>query len=217
MQLRCECGSELNNPPYLDKNYFIECPDCHRWLYFDSQSQNIEVREKLMPNVHPTVFFSHSFIDADKRINDFFRILLYFHYINVYEIERDTRPIDKTQKAREGIENSDFVFIVMPRRYQCYDEESRNNLWKSSEWIQNEIGMAYAYERDIIAVVEEGVKDEGMLKDIRWCYPFNRDRLWIPWIEDNNMRIPEEVKDELLNLLYEISQLREDTGYIIKP
>ena len=129
----------------------------------------------------------------------------------VYTIERDTRPVDKIQKAREGIKGldkkSDFVFILMPRRYQCYDEESGNNLWKSSEWIQNEIGMAYAYERDIIAVVEEGVKDEGMLKDIRWCYSFNRDRLSIPWIEDNNMRTPEEVKNELLNILETIAHL----------
>ena len=95
----------------------------------------------------------------------------------------------------------------MPRRYHCYDEESENNSWKSSEWIQNEVGMAYAYGRDVIAVVEEGVKDEGMLKDIRWCYSFNRDRLRIHWIEDNNTRIPEETKNELIDALDTISRM----------
>jgi len=209
MQLRCECGMELNNPPNLGKDYLTECPtpNCRKWLRFNSQEQSLGIVESIELNVRPQVFFSHSFRNSDRGINETFRALLSFFYMNVYTIERDTRAIDKIQKAREGIKNSDFVFIVMPKRYQCYDEESRSYSWKSSEWIQNEIGMAYANEKDIIAVIEEGVKDEGMLKDIRWCYFFNRDRLWIPWIEDNNMRTPEEAKNELLDNLDAISRM----------
>lgn len=55
--------------------------------------------------------------------------------------------------------------------------------------------------------MEEDVKDEGMLKDIRWCYSFNRDRLRIPWIEDNDTRIPEETKNELIDALDTISRM----------
>ena len=207
MQLRCECGTELNNPLDLDKNYFGTCPNCHKLLYFNGKKQELQIATAITihPNIHPLVFFSHSFRESDRGVNETFMNLLSLFYMNIYTIERDTRAIDKIQKAREGIKDSDFVFIAMPKRYQYYDEESRSNFWKSSEWIQNEIGMAYANEKDIIAVVEEGVKDEGMLKDIRWCYFFNRDSLWIPWVEDNNMRTPEEAKNELLDILDVIS------------
>ena len=209
MQLRCGCGMELNNPPNLGKDYLIECPNpnCRKWLRFNSQIQNLEIVESIPVNVRPQVFFSHSFREVDRETNETFKSLLAFFYIPCYTIERDTRSIDKIQKAREGIKDSDFVFIVMPKRYQCYDEECSNNLWRSSEWIQNEIGMAYMNKKDIIAVIEEGVKDEGMLKDIRWCYSFNRDRLSIPWIEDNNRRTPEEAKNELLDTLDAISRM----------
>ena len=210
MQLRCAaCGTELNKPSHSDRDYFTECPNptCRKWLHFNSQEQNLEIEESINVDAIPQVFFSHSFREVDRGINETFKSLLAFFYINNYTIERDTRSRDKIQKAREVIKNSYFVFIVMPKRYQCYDEESKNNLWKSSEWIQNEIGMAYANEKDIIAVIEEGVKDEGMLKDIRWCYSFNRDRLCIPWIEDDNMRTPEETKNELLDALDTISRM----------
>ena len=206
MQLKCPvCGTELNKPSPSDRDYFTECPKCHAWLHFNSQKQKPEIIESITPKEHPVVFFSHSFGKSDAGINETFRTLLLFFYMNVYTIERDTRAIDKIQKARERIEDSDFVFIVMPKRYQCYDEEGGNYFYKSSEWIQNEVGMAYANEKDIIAVIEEGVKDEGMLKDIRWCYSFNRGRLSIPWIEDIYERTPEEAKNELLDTLNVIS------------
>jgi len=206
VQLRCKkCDEELYNPVYLEKNYLTECPNCHTWLYFNSQKQDIEIIDEIRPKEHPLAFFSHSFRDADREINDFFMNLLTFHFISVDTIERDTRSVDKTQKASEGIKKSDFVFIVMPKRWQCYDEESRL-VGKSSEWIQNEIGMAYAFKKDIFAVIEEGVKDEGMLKDIRWCYSFNRDRLTPVWIEANNKRTPGETKNELLLTLESIFQ-----------
>ena len=147
MQLMCECGMELNNPPDIGRNYYTECPNpnCRKWLYFNSQEQNLEMVKSIPVNVHPKVFFSHSFKEVDRGLNETFKSLLTFFYIYEYTIERDTRSIDKIQKAREGIKDSDFVFILMPRRYHCYDEESGNNSWKSSEWIQNEVGMAYAY------------------------------------------------------------------------
>jgi len=210
VQLRCNCGRELINPSYLDKNYFTECPACHEWLYFDSQIQNIVPVEYIKPTSYLRVFFSHSFTDADRAINHFFENLLRFHYIDVYTIESDTRSIDKIQKAREGIKKAKFVFMVIPKRYHYHGEESGNDIWKGSEWIQNEIGMAYAFKKDIIAIVEEGVKDEGMLKDIRWCYSFNRDRLWPIWIEDNPRRTIEQVKAELLHLLDAISGIRRE-------
>ena len=213
MQLRCVvCGTELNNPPNLGKDYFTKCPNpnCRIWLCFNSQEQNLkEIKSlSLSPNSRTQyAFFSHSFREVDRGINETFKWLLALFNIFPSTTKHDIRSRDKIQKAREGIKESNFVFIVMPRRYQCCDEESRNNLWKSSEWIQNEIGIAYAYERDIITVREEGVKDEGMLEDLSWCYSFNRDRLVIPWIEYNKMRTPEEAKNELLDTLDAISRM----------
>lgn len=201
--LRCaSCGTELNLPTSLDRNYLTLCPNpnCRYWLCFNWRNQEIEVISEITPKSSPKVFFSHSFMRSDAEINEFFRALLLFFFVDVVTIERDTRPLDKIQKAREGIKSSHILFIVMPKRYKCYEDEG-SYFWRSSEWIQNEIGMAYAFNKNIVAVIEEGVKDEGMLKDLRWCYTFNRDRLQFPWIEENTTRNITETKERLLDSL----------------
>ena len=83
MQLKCECGTELNNPPNLGKDYFTECPNpnCRKWLRFNNQIQNLEIVESINVNVRPQVFFSHSFKETDREINETFKSLLTFLYI----------------------------------------------------------------------------------------------------------------------------------------
>ncbi len=59
MQLRCEnCSEGLNNPAYLEKNYLTACPNCHTWLYFNSQKQDIEIIGEIRPKEHPLGFLA---------------------------------------------------------------------------------------------------------------------------------------------------------------
>ena len=114
---------------------------------------------------------------------------------------------DKITKARDGIKNSDYFFVLMTKRNLCYENDiQQRQFWKSSEWIQNEIGMAYSFNNKIISMVEMGIKDEGMLKDVTWCYNFDRDNLQIPWIKDNNRRNLQDTEIELIQILSAIDQ-----------
>lgn len=210
MQLTCAlCGTGVSNPPLWDKSYFAVCPNCHGLILFDSKNKAIVGIGEVPLNPKPIFFFSHSFKESDREINDIFRNVLLSLYINYYEVESDIRSKDKIAKAREGINESDCVFVLMPKRYLCYDksDEKGKQSWKSSEWIQNEVGMAHSFDKDIIAMVERGIKDEGMLKDLTWCYNFDGEKLQIPWIEDNSKRTPEETKNKFINILKVIDQL----------
>jgi hypothetical protein len=208
MQLTCKwCGTKVINPPSLDENFVGICPDCHALMHFDSQKKDLIHKEFIDTNPKLKFFFSHSFKECDKKINDIFRNILLAFYIDFYEIEMDSKSQDKITKARNGIKNSYYFFVLMTKRYLCYENDiQQRQFWKSSEWIQNEIGIAYSFKKEIISMVEMGINDEGMLKDVTWCYNFDRENLKIPWIKDNNRRNLQDTKDELIQTLSAIDQ-----------
>jgi len=208
MQLRCKCcGEIMTNPPSLDENFFGICPKCSELMHFVSQEKDLFQVESYIPNPKLSFFFSHSFKEEDREINDIFRRILSAFYIGYYEVEKDIRPHDKITKARSGIKDSNCFFVLMTKRYLCYENDiKQRKIWKSSEWIQNEIGMAYSFNRKIIAMVEIGIKDEGMLKDLAWCNKFDRNKLIIPWIKDNNRRNLQDTEIELIQILTTIDQ-----------
>jgi len=118
-------------------------------------------------------------------------------------VEDDNRPIPALEKIEEGIKRSDFVFVILTKRYKS--EAYGQYRWKSSEYIQNEIGMAYAYHKPIVAVAEEGVDVEGILPDITWYHRFNREELlktrvlprdFFEKLERVLMHVEEEEKEE---------------------
>ena len=208
MQLTCKgCEEIVSDPPSLDENLFGICPNCNALMHFDSQEKDLFYTELNYPNPKLKFFFSHSFKEDDEEINDIFRNILSALYIGFYEVEMDMECQDKITKARDGINNSDYFFVLMTKRYLCYENEiKQRQFWKSSEWIQNEIGIAYSFKRKIISMVELGIKDEGMLKDVTWCYNFDRGKLKIPWIKDNNRRNLRDTEIELIQILSAIDQ-----------
>lgn len=203
-----ECGIKIEYPPNVKRNYFWKCSSCSQWVYFDSKSQNMLITENVIPKDRPLTFFSHSFIEEDKQINNLFMDMLLFLYIPVLSVEYDLSPRDKVEKARELIKTSKMVFIVLPRRHKCIDYENVE-FWKTSDWLQNEIGMACAFNKELLAIVENGVRDDGILKDVRYCYNFNRKNLFLPWIEDDINRSVEETKNLLIYILEYIHSWRK--------
>ena len=208
IQLTCKwCDEIVSNPPSLDENFFGICPSCNALMHFDSKENDLIHEESIIPNPNLNFFFSHSFKEEDKKINDIFRNILLAFYIGYHEIEMNLKSQDKITKARDGIKKSDYFFVLMTKRYWCYENDiQQRQFWKSSEWIQNEIGMAYSFNKKIISMVEIGIKDEGMLKDMAWCDNFDRDNLNIPWIKDNNRRNLQDTENELFQILSGIDQ-----------
>ncbi len=206
LQLKCKkCRNILSDPPSMDENFFGICPSCNALMLFDNKEKNFLDKYELKSNLKLNFFFSHSFKENDKKINDIFRNILFAFYIPFYQVESDIEPKDKIAKAREGIKNCDYFFVIMTKRYLCCDKNG-GKIWKSSEWIQNEIGMAYSFDRPIISMVEIGVKDEGVLKDMTWCNNFNRTTIKIPYIKANNKRSSTDTIDELIEILKLIDQ-----------
>ena len=120
-------------------------------------------------------YFSHSASEEDKEVEKFFETVLKMFDVSVYKIEDDERSLPPLEKIEEAIKNSDFVFIILTKRHkrEAYGQYG----WKSSKYIQYEVGIAYAYHKPIVAVAEEGVDVEGILPDITWYRHFKREEL----------------------------------------
>jgi hypothetical protein len=83
------------------------------------------------------------------------------------------RPGALPEKIKSLIDASDGFLAVLTKR----DKIDRQELWKSPDWIQNEIGMAYHAGKQIAVVVEEGVDVSGVIKYVTTYVTFDRNRL----------------------------------------
>ena len=167
----CEkCGANLKLKLPANVKDLPPCPVCHGVLVVEAKKVEIGTVETKYK-----AFYSHSAMEEDREVVKFFEAMLKLFGVSVYKVEDDCRPIPALKKIEEGIKRSDFVFVVLTRRYK-YEAYGQYG-WKSSEYIQNEIGMAYAYHKPIVAVAEEGVDVEGILPDITWYHRFNRGEL----------------------------------------
>ena len=120
-------------------------------------------------------YFSHSASEEDKEVEKFFEAALKLFGVSIYKIEGDDFLTPPLEKIEDAIKNSDFVFAILTKRHKhlAYGQYG----WKSSKYIQYEVGIAYAYHKPVIAVAEEGVDVEGILPDITWHHHFRREEL----------------------------------------
>ena len=117
------------------------------------------------------MFVATSFEPKDQSAVDRFKSAIEaggFHPI----IEKAGSPDSPPKKVRESIMDSDCMILVAFRR-----DELKKRGWATSAWIANEAGMAWAYGKPILAFVEEGVKDIGMLKGLASYTTFERAKL----------------------------------------
>lgn len=192
---KCNVDLEWKLPRSAPDLFSAFCPVCYEILLLDRRREIVEIQE-IEPKYQ--TFFSHSARDEDEKVVKFFKSLLKMYCVESYRVEEDIRPIPALEKIEEGIRNSDFVFAVLTKRYEykAYGQYG----WKASEYIQNEIGMAYAYHKPVIAVVERGVDVEGVLPDITWYHYFDRGDLL------TSMAMPSEFFERLENTLTYIDE-----------
>mgnify|MGYP000220989936 CR=1 FL=1 len=169
---KCGTNLELKLPANAEDLLTTFCPVCYEVLVLDRRARKVEIGTV---ETKYKAFYSHSAMEEDREVVRFFETMLKLFGVSVYKVEDDYRPIPALEKIEEGIKQSDFVFVILTKRYK-YEAYGQYG-WKSSEYIQNEIGMAYAYHKPIVAVAEEGVDVEGILPDITWYHRFNREEL----------------------------------------
>ena len=150
--------------------------------------------------VRCSAFFSHSAEREDEKIVEFVEGFLRLWGIEAKLLERDPRP-SNVETIRQMIEETDMTFVLITKRYIC--EEDRQFAWKASEWIQNEIGIAYAYDKPVLALVEKGVNIRGILPQITWYYEFERSRMDSP-------AIPVEFFNRLQNTIDYVEEERRE-------
>ncbi len=68
-----------------------------------------------------------------------------------------------TDRVRELIEKSDALIALMTRR-----EKKENGDWTTHEWVKGEFGHAKSKDIRAIAIIEKGVKREGMYENYEY-------------------------------------------------
>jgi len=191
----CETSLELNVSQEYPSIFKTFCPACYTPLLLDRELNEVKM---LTEPVRCSAFFSHSAEREDEKIVEFVEGFLRLWGIEAKLLERDPRP-SNVETIRQMIEETDMMFVLITKRYIC--EEDRQFAWKASEWIQNEIGIAYAYGKPMLALVEKGVNIGGVLPQITWYYEFERSRMDSP-------AIPVEFFNRLQNTINYVEEER---------
>lgn len=120
------------------------------------------------------VFFSCSFLDKDKEVNDFFMAIgraLSMRFVNVSTGSPQTPPAE----AKSKIERSQAVLAVCTRR-----TETKDGGWIMPGAVHDEISIAYGSDTPLLMLIEDGVDFTGFKSNFGTYLPFTRDKLYTP-------------------------------------
>ncbi len=118
-----------------------------------------------------SAFIATSLREQDKEVNDWFTSI--FRSLRIepfFGDEPETEEIPSKIRRMIG-EHPNFIAILVKR------DQIKEDKWRPPEWVNNEIGIAYAYERNIAVFVEEGVDTQGLVPYIGGYIRFNREKL----------------------------------------
>jgi hypothetical protein len=119
------------------------------------------------------VFLSASNDEKDEYVVNWFSDLLKeYHLIPILAIKiRQPRP--PPDKIKGLIKDSNGFVGLLTKRDKIHGKDS----WKAPEWVQNEIGMAFDSDKHIVAFIEKGVDDKGIVGRITDYVYFDRSAL----------------------------------------
>ena len=150
----------------------VICPECYYPEIYKPREKTGEIR---VEPIKKKAFLIHSSKGEERELLDWFRELLRLYGVNTFIIEEDPRSVDWLQKSLDGITSADFVLVFLTKRYQFTDEEGQVAGWKAPDKCYDEIAMAFALRKDILAFVEKEVDPGRVLETRAWCYRFERE------------------------------------------
>lgn len=168
----CSTANSVTNI-YLETPVVIKtwCSHCYYPLKTYPNESKTEIVEY---SKIKTAFLVHSSDSKEKKILNYFRALLKLWGVETLMIENDARPVDWLQKSLDGISKTDFVLSFLTKRYQFADEKGTIVGWKAPDKCYDEIAIAFALQKQIIALVEKDVDSGNVLNTRAWCYNFSR-------------------------------------------
>jgi hypothetical protein len=120
-------------------------------------------------------FFSCSFRDEDREVNNFFRAICEGLDIFCYNVEAGYSEVPP-DKARRMIKDADVVIVVASARNKFEDVDQ----FSMPEAVSSEISFAYSFEKPILIIKEHNVRTEGFLPNYGTYLSFERNKLWTP-------------------------------------
>jgi hypothetical protein len=146
-----------------------------------------------MQNVFVSFHFTDDFDSPDRLLVNRVEGLLKSHGLSVITgAALGGGPL--TDKIRALIEKSDALVALMTKR-----EKKNNGEWTTHQWVQDEYGHARSKDIPAIAIIEEGVKTEGMYQSHEYI-PYN----------------PENKLTAFLRLSATLGIWKEELGRLIK-
>jgi hypothetical protein len=157
----------------LPKTFKTWCGTCYYPLNIFPRENRAEI---FMSDIVSSAFLIHSSNKREKKMLDYFRALLKLYGVDTFIIESDPRPVDWLQKSLDGIKNSDFVISFLTKRCRFTDELGKIVGWKAPDKCYEEIAIAFALEKRILALVEREVDPGNVLSTRAWCFGFERSK-----------------------------------------
>lgn len=176
----------------MSNEHYFDCPRCHQRVDYRFFEESYPVKlicfhcyqplirrrktgsvKKRREQISKTAFLIHSSKTEDRHALRWVREIFRFYGVKTSIVEEDTRALDWLQKSKEGIDQNDFVVVLLTKRYQ-YQDDSGQLKWKGPDKCYDEIAMAFALERQVIALVEKDVDPGRVLERVAWCYFFER-------------------------------------------
>lgn len=120
-------------------------------------------------------FFSCSFRDEDKEVNEFVRSICEGLDISCANVDSGYAELPP-DKAKDIINDSDAVVAVAVKRNRFHDSDD----YSMPEAVSNEISFAYSFNKPILLFKESGVRSDGFINSYGTHLAFNRDELFKP-------------------------------------
>jgi hypothetical protein len=146
------------------------CYHCYKPVIQDKKSQPVKRRKE---TISRTAFLIHSSKSEDNYLLNWVRRVFRLYGVSTYIVEEDSRALDFLQKSKDGIEQTDFVVVLLTKRYK-YKDDSGQWKWKGPDKCYDEIAMSYMRGKDMFALIEKGIDPGRVLERVAWYKIFRR-------------------------------------------
>lgn len=126
-----------------------------------------------MESASVKAFFSCSFREDDKEVNNFFRAICEGLDISCYNVDGGCSELPP-DKALKLIGEADAVIAIAPARSKLDD----TIYFCMPEAVSNEISFAYGLKKPLLVIKEDSVRADGFLNSYGTHLIFDRKKLW---------------------------------------
>lgn len=142
-------------------------------------------------NKRLNAFIAYSFDQKDKQFTHKLKKVLI--KLGVHPITGDIGVDSPAEQVLKKMKESDFVIVLLTKRFPIMEGDCGD--WMTSEWIYNEIGMAFALNKPMVFLCEKGLRPGGIKESVAGIQYFKRETF--PYIVPRLGQLLTDVKEKL--------------------